>query len=343
MAIFFLVVGLEIKREIIKGQLRHLGNAILPIGAAIGGMIVPAVLFIIINASQPGTLRGWAIPTATDIAFTLAVMSLLGSRVKSSLKLFLLTLAIVDDIGSVAVIALFYGTSITFIPILTAVGIATTIIVLSRLRKMPMGLFVLLSIGFWVAVQKSGINASIAGVFLGLMAPLQSRTRLSVAERLERSLIPVSTFLVVPLFAFASLGLVFNSQMFSNSGSLPLVWGIFAGFVIGKVIGVTLASWILVKLRLSRLPEGTFWFQIIGVGFLAGIGFTVSVLITDVTFGASSSLAGAAKLSILVSSIVSAVIGYILLRHRPPRRIVSFLSRKIIKPHQHPSLPQNNR
>jgi len=316
MAIFFSVVGLEIKREIVKGQLRHFRTALLPIGAAVGGMLVPAILFIALTTNSPEAIRGWAIPTATDIAFALAVVSLLGNRVPSALKLFLLTLAIVDDLGSIAVIALFYGSSIAPLPVVGAVAIALGIIVLSRFRRISVWLFALLGIAFWYAVLKSGIHASIAGAFLGLLAPLTTRNGASVAEKLETAMIPVSTFLAVPLFAFASLGVTLSSAVFDAPGAITLGWGIFAGFVTGKVLGVSLTSWLLVKLKLSELPKGSNWFQLVGVGFLAGIGFTVSVFIADAAFAANPELTDAGKISILLASLVSAVGGYLFLRHR---------------------------
>ena len=316
MAIFFLVVGLEIKRELVKGQLRYAKTALLPIGAAIGGMIVPAVLFIAINANQPDSIQGWAIPTATDIAFALAIMSLLGNRVSPALKLFLLTLAIVDDIGSIAVIALFYGSGIVLIPALLAIGIAAVILIISKIDRMSVPLFVLLGIAFWYVVFKSGIHASIAGAFLGFLAPLKTRSGVSVAEKLETQAIPLATFFVVPLFAFSSLGLSLDGNAFSSSDTLLLAWGIIVGFVVGKLAGVSLTSWILVKLKLAELPHNTNWFQIIGVGFLAGVGFTVSVFIADIAFVGNNKFVNASKISVLLASIISAVCGYLFLRHR---------------------------
>ena len=316
MAIFFLVVGLEIKREAVNGQLRRFRTALLPIGAAIGGMVVPAILFIAINADNPESVRGWAIPTATDIALALAVMSLLGNRVSSSLKLFLLTLAIVDDLGSILVIALFYGSGIVLGPLFITALIALIILRLSWMKRLTLSLFVVLGVLFWIAMLKSGIHASIAGALLGFLAPLSSRNDKSVAEQLESSLIPVSTFFVVPLFAFASLGLNISNNPLSASGSKSLVWGIIIGFIAGKVIGISLVSWLLVRLGLSELPKNTNWFQLIGAGFLAGIGFTVSVFIADIAFEGEIGLLSAAKVSILIASLISGIGGYLFLRHR---------------------------
>jgi NhaA family Na+:H+ antiporter len=322
MAIFFLVVGLEIKREAVRGELKNGRTALLPIGAAIGGMIVPAAIFLLINHGQPYSVKGWAIPIATDIAFALGVMSLLGDRISSSLRLFLLTLAIVDDIGAILVIALFYSVSFSLLPFLLALSIATLILISNKWGEMPTIFFVVLGIALWIAVYKSGIHASIAGAFLGFLAPLRSTKRNSIAETLEKLLIPISTFIVVPLFAFASLGITLGVSSFGDNVK-PLVLGIICGLVIGKVAGVSLSAWILVKLRLAELPANTNWFQIIGVGFLAGIGFTVSVFITDLAFPVASSLNVVAKLSVLIASTISAITGYAFLRHR--RKVEAFL------------------
>lgn len=316
MAIFFLVVGLEIKREAVHGQLRKFRTALLPIGAAIGGMLVPAVLYVAINADNPEATRGWAIPIATDIAFVLAIMSLLGKRVSSSLKLFLLTLAIVDDIGSILVIALFYGAGISLLPLALAGLLAILILGLSKAKILTMPLFVGIAILFWLAIFKSGVHASIAGAFLGFLAPLKSHSSVSIAERLEAKMIPVSTFIVVPLFAFASLGLNFGNNPFGSDGAQPLFWGIIIGFIAGKVIGITLASWVLVNLKIADMPESTNWFQMIGVGLLAGVGFTVSVFIADIAFDTNAQLLQTAKVSILIASVISGVTGYMFLRHR---------------------------
>ena len=314
MAIFFLVVGLEIKREIVRGRLRDPRAAVLPIGAAIGGMIVPAVLFFMINQGQPETLRGWAIPIATDIAFAVAVMSLLGNRVSSALKLFLLTLAIVDDIGAVLIIALFYNSGLSPAFLIASLLLCGLILVLNRLKLMSVALFVLLSVVLWVFVYESGVHASITGALLGLLAPLAAYKGSSIAERLESASIPVSTFIVVPLFAFASLGIVVAIDTLSLGSTLA--WGIVIGLVFGKVIGVTLTSWVLVRPKLAVLPDKSNWFQLAGVGLLAGIGFTISVFIAELAFSDNASLMNTAKISILIASTVSAVAGYLFLRHR---------------------------
>lgn len=315
MAIFFLVVGLEIKREIVKGQLRNPRTAVLPIAAAIGGMVMPALFFLAFNYNHPATINGWAIPIATDIVFAIGVMSLLGNRVSSSLKLFLLTLAIVDDIGAIIIIALFYSTDTAPLYLLLATLIVITIMVINSWRAMTMPIFILLGVALWVAFFESGVHASIAGALLGLLAPLGQQRKGRIANKLEKVSIPISTFVVVPLFAFASLGIVLDANKL-NGESYPLVWGILAGLIIGKVLGITLTSWIVIKLKLAKLPHRTNWYQLIGVGFIAGIGFTVSVFVAELAFPSSDELTNIAKISVLVASTISAVIGYLFLRHR---------------------------
>lgn len=315
MAIFFLVVGLEIKREIIRGELGDIKNTILPIGAAIGGMIVPALLFLAFNYNQPANLNGWAIPIATDIAFALGVISLLGRRVSSSLKVFLLILAIVDDIGAILIIALFYGAGLKLFPLFIGAVIIGLVYLLRINKLINLPIFILAGLALWVAFYKSGIHPSIAGAIVGFIAPLDPHTRGSISERLERLTIPLSTLIIVPLFAFASLGISFGSVYLNSAQALALAGGITAGLVIGKVVGVVLASWLLVKLNVAKLPANTTWLQFTGVGLLAGIGFTVSVFIAELAFD-ESQLTNIAKTSIIVASSISAIGGYMFLRYK---------------------------
>jgi NhaA family Na+:H+ antiporter len=325
MAIFFLVVGLEIKREVVRGELRRLKTASLPIAAAIGGMIVPACIFLFFNMSHPDNVDGWAIPIATDIAFALGVISLLGRRVSQSLKIFLLTLAIADDIGAIIIIAVFYGSGLSIVPLIIALLVVIFLQLTSKKRFMTLPLFVALGLVLWVAVYKSGIHPSIAGVLLGFLAPLEATKRTSIAESLERYTIPLSTFFIVPLFAFANLGIVLSLNIISGDSSVALAWGIIVGLVIGKVVGITLASWLLIKLKISELPSNSDWFQLIGVGFIAGIGFTVSIFITELAFGSNEQLTEVAKICIIIASTISAISGYLFLRHR--KNVEEFLER----------------
>lgn len=310
MAVFFLVVGLEIKREMAHGELRKLRAAILPIAAAIGGMLVPALLYIAVNAGHGG-FSGWGIPMATDIAFAVGILALISKRVPATLKLFLLTLAVVDDIGAVIVIAVFYTAQLHIVPLLLSAIIFASILVLQWLRLLTLPAFVVLGILLWITIYSSGVHASIAGALLGLAAPIVARTRTSarraIAERLEKSLIPVSTFLVIPLFALANAGVILSASAFKEQDALLVGAGIMIGLVVGKVIGVLGASWLMVRLNLANLPEGVKWKHITGVGLLAGIGFTLSLFIAELNFDVT--FLSAAKISIFIASILSAGLG----------------------------------
>ncbi len=315
MTVFFLVVGLEIKREIIGGELKTLQTAVLPVAAAIGGMLVPAMLYMLINTNQAG-FNGWGIPMATDIAIALGLLLLLGKRVPSKLKIFLLTLAIVDDIGAIIVVTVFYNQQVNLLALLVAVLLVVVMVILSRSKFMTISIFALLGICLWLAFNASGINASIAGVVLGLLAPLTATKahKHPIAVRLERSLLPAATFIIVPLFVFANAGLTFKTTAFDDSGAVLAAFGIIVGLVIGKVVGITGATWLVVKFRLGRLPTGTTWSQFIGIGFLAGVGFTISIFITELAFSSDRSLIDAAKIGIFVGSVLSAGLGLYSLR-----------------------------
>lgn len=315
MAIFFLVVGLEIKREMVRGKLRTLRAASLPIMAAVGGMVVPALIYIGLNSGHAG-FSGWGIPMATDIAFAVGILALIGDRVPASLKLFLLTLAVVDDIGAVIVIAIFYTAHLSTVPLLLAATILVCILALQKLRRLNLPLFAVLGILLWVAVHASGVHASIAGAMLGLAAPIVARTKTSVnkaiAERLERALIPISTFLVIPLFALANAGVVLSLEAFKENDALLVGVGVICGLVIGKVVGILGASWLMVRFNFASLPAGVRWPHIAGVGILGGIGFTLSLFIAELGLD-SPTLLAAAKISIFIASILSAIFGLALL------------------------------
>lgn len=315
MTVFFLVVGLEIKREIISGELKALQTAVLPIAAAIGGMVVPALLYLMINVNQAG-FNGWGIPMATDIAIALGLLMLLGKRVPSKLKIFLLTLAIVDDIGAIIVIAVFYNQQVNTLALLVAALLTLIMVLLNRTRFMTLSIFTLLGICLWLAVHESGINASITGVLLGLLAPLTATKahKHPIAVSLEKALLPAATFIIVPLFVFANAGLTFRAPSFNDSGAILAGFGIVIGLVIGKVVGITGATWLVVKLKLGKLPTNTSWSQFIGIGFLAGVGFTISIFITHLAFGDNRNLIDAAKVGIFIGSIVSAGLGLYSLR-----------------------------
>ncbi len=314
MAIFFLVVGLELKRELVKGKLRDRGTALLPIAAAIGGMIVPAIIFLAINAGLE-TARGWAIPTATDIAIAIGFLALLGDRIPTSLRLFLLTLAIVDDVGTVIVIGLFYSVDANFAMLLAAALLSGLVLLLAKMKLLNMPVFIIAGILLWLTLQASGIHPSIAGALLGLLAPVKRRkSGEPLAERLERFTIPASTLVVVPLFAFANTGIPLSFDAFPHDAALPLTGGIILGLVAGKTIGVLLGSWLIIKLGFSSLPTSTNWMHILGAGLLAGIGFTVSIFVTELAF-TGEQLATISKLSIFAASAISAVLGLLVLRY----------------------------
>ncbi len=313
MAFFFLVVGLEIKRELVRGELRDLKIASLPIVAAIGGMVVPALIYISFN-TEPNLIRGWGIPIATDIAFAVGILTLLGKRVPLSLKLFLLTLAIADDIGAIIVIALFYAEIIHFGYLFASILLVVGLWVFKSRLTGKLGLFVCLGIVLWITTHLSGIHASIVGAAMGLLAPLSKTPKgRSVAEKLEKSFLPASTFVALPVFAFANAGVVLTSRAFTEPASGSVMWGIILGLVIGKTVGIVAATWLMVRLGKARLPRGTSWPQITGVGLIAGIGFTVSIFVTELAFGASAPLIETAKISIFIASAISALFGSIVL------------------------------
>lgn len=313
MAFFFLVVGLEIKRELVSGELRDPRKAALPIAAAVGGMIFPAIIYLVFNLN-PETVQGWGIPIATDIAFAVAVLSLLGRRVPLSLKVFLLTLAIVDDIGAITVIALFYAEIINYWFLLASAGIVATLLLLRKWLSGKLLIFCIIGVVLWITTHLSGIHASIVGAILGLLASTSALPGLnSNNKRLEVISLPISTFVALPIFALANAGVVFTLAVFDQSYAFSVSAGIVAGLIIGKFVGISLAAWLMVRFGIAKLPDDVNWRQIIGVSFIAGIGFTVSIFITELAFADQPELAHLAKLSIFVASAVAALIGGTLL------------------------------
>lgn len=313
MAVFFLVVGFEIKKEIVHGELRKPSVAILPVIAALGGMLVPALLYAVFNAGQ-ASVSGWGIPMATDIAFAVAVMSLLGDRVPSMLKLMLLTLAIADDIGAIIVIALFYAHGTQLLPIALALGLIAALAYGRHWLGKSMFVFLGLGCVLWVLLHLGGVHASIAGAILGLLAPVSRGHMLT--ERLERFALPLSTFVVLPIFAFANAGVPLSFAALTAAPMISL--GIVSGLVVGKVTGIFLATWVIVKLGIAQLPRGITWRHILGLGMLAGIGFTVSLFIAGLAF-TSDGYENAAKLSVLIGSLLSAGLASLFFLHRPAR------------------------
>jgi NhaA family Na+:H+ antiporter len=313
MAVFFFLVGLEIKRELIRGELSTFGQAVLPVLAAVGGMAVPAAVYVAINAGDPAALKGWAIPTATDIAFSVGVLALLGSRVPVSLKIFLLALAIIDDLGAIVIIALFYTEHLSWTMLApAAVGVAVLWALNARGVARPAP-YVLTGLFIWVCVLKSGVHATLAGVVVALAIPLRSDApeQPSLLEQLEENLHPWVAFGVLPLFAFANAGVSLQGLSLAKlTESVPL--GIAAGLFPGKAIGILGATWLAVALGLARKPEGATWAQIAGVCVLGGVGFTMSLFIGTLAF-ADPVHAAQVRLGVLAGSLLSAAIGYLVL------------------------------
>jgi NhaA family Na+:H+ antiporter len=317
MGVFFLLVGLEIKRELLDGQLSTWPRRILPGVAAGGGMIAPALLFVVFNSGSPETLRGWAIPTATDIAFALGVLAMLGSRVPVSLKIFLTALAILDDLGAVAIIAAFYTSSISPLWLAAALAMLAVLIGLNWLGVRKLAIYLPLGAMLWFFLLKSGVHATLSGVALALTVPMTtSRGRpddaSSPLHKLEHVLQPWVAFLIVPVFGFANAGV---SLAGINLASLimPVPLGIAAGLFFGKQVGVFLAAWTVIKLDWADCPEDASMAQVYGVAVLCGIGFTMSLFIGLLAFPDSELLQGQVKVGVLMGSIISAVTGSILL------------------------------
>jgi NhaA family Na+:H+ antiporter len=306
MTVFFFVVGLEIKRELVRGELRDRRTASLPILAAIGGMVVPALIYAAINVGGAGS-RGWAIPMATDIAFAVVVIAILGARVPAQLKLFLLTLAIVDDIGAIIVIATFYSDGIAFGWLAGAGCAIGAIVVMQRLRYRNPAFYVLPAFVLWVCTLQSGVHATIAGVVLGLLTPARPFGGHDLIEHLEARIHPWSSFLVIPLFALANAGVNLELTTIEHAATSPIAWGVVAGLVVGKPLGIMAATSLGILLRLGRLPIGVSFRHIFGAACLAGIGFTVSLFVAELSFhGVRLS---EAKTGILVASLLGAALG----------------------------------
>ena len=314
MALFFLMIGLEVKRELMVGALASREQAIFPLIAAVGGMVVPGLLFLLFNGSDEVTRSGWAIPTATDIAFALGILALLGSRVPPALKIFLMALAIIDDLGAIIIIALFYTNELSMTALAVAAAAIAVLALLNATNVRSTAVYLLVGMVLWTAVLKSGVHATLAGVIVGFFIPLAKKDGHSPAEQLEHGLHPWVSWLILPLFAFANAGVVLDGISAGDMFSL-LPLGIMVGLLIGKPLGITLFCWLAVRMGLAKLPQGTTMSNIVAVGVLCGIGFTMSIFIASLAFGdIDPALITLAKLGILIGSIASAVIGYLLLR-----------------------------
>ena len=345
MALFFFVVGLEIKRELVTGDLSSFRAAALPAIAALGGMVVPAALYLTLNGAGEAS-RGWGIPMATDIAFAVGIVALLGARVSPKIKLFLLTLAIVDDIGAIAVIAIFYTSDLSTNWLLIAVAGLAAVWLLQRLRVWVIPIYVALGIFIWYATLESGVHATIAGVALGLLTPARpllnqrdaqqivdalpsnanvaevrhasflAQESVPLTERLENMLHPFTAFMIIPIFALANAGISLSSDKISAAASSSVTMGIVLGLVVGKPLGIALFAWVATRFGFP-LPDGVRWPQFIGMGFAAGIGFTVSIFVAGLAFE-SYAITDLAKIGILAASLVAAIAALLLLRLGDP-------------------------
>lgn len=314
MAIFFLLVGLEVKREIFVGQLSKLSKAILPVFAAVGGMAVPAGVYLGLSAGDATASNGWAIPAATDIAFAIGVLALVGSRVPPALKVFLVAVAIIDDIGAILIIALFYTAELSTEALIGAAFFGLILLALNRRRVTSLVPYALVGVALWVCVLKSGVHATLAGVIVAFAIPLVGRDegKRSPATQLEHDLHPYVMFVIMPLFAFANAGIPL-AGVGLDALLEPIPLGIAMGLLVGKPVGILLASWIPVRFGLCALPSGTTWAQIAGVSFLAGIGFTMSLFIGTLAFDTPEA-ARAVRIGVLCGSTIAGVLGYLILR-----------------------------
>ncbi|KAA1420279.1 Na+/H+ antiporter NhaA [Nocardioides humilatus] len=312
MVVFFFVVGLEIKYELVEGDLRDPRTAALPVVAAIGGMVVPALLYLAVAGRDAAA--GWGIPMATDIAFAVGVLGLLGSRLPSAARLFLLTLAIVDDIGAIVVIAVFYTDDLALGWLAAAVG-GLLVVVGLRVAGVRWWLpYLAVGVLVWLALLQSGVHATLAGVALGLLTPA------ATAAGLQQRVHPLSAYVVLPVFALANAGVALGSGVLDGDGSAAVALGVGAGLVLGKPLGILLACFVAVRVRLARLPDGVGWAQLTGIGAVAGIGFTVSLFIAGLSFPDAPALTEAAKVGVLAGSVLAAAAGLALLARVSPRQ-----------------------
>ena len=310
MALFFLLIGLEVKRELLEGQLSKPSQVVLPGAAAIGGMVVPALIYWYINKDYPDALDGWAIPMATDIAFALGVLALLGKRVPVSLKLFLMTLAIIDDLGAIIVIAVFYSSELSGVSLMLAAACLIALIAMNRMGVIKVAPYMIIGLILWVCVLKSGVHATLAGVTLAFCIPLRTKnSETSPLLTIEHALHPWVAYAILPLFAFANAGVSLSGvTLHSFVSHVPM--GIAAGLLIGKTVGVFGLTWIAIKTGMAALPAGANWGQVFGVAILCGIGFTMSLFVGSLAFVAGSDYVGMDRMGILTGSILAALIGY---------------------------------
>lgn len=317
MAIFFLLIGLEVKREILEGHLSSLSQIALPGIAAVGGMVVPAVIYLLFNQNNTIAVNGWAIPTTTDIAFALGILSLLGNRVPVSLKMFLMALAIIDDLGAIVIIAIFYTTELSTLSLIVAGISLSVLIALNIFGVSKKAAYFIVGTVLWVSVLKSGVHATLAGVALAFTIPLNAKDEnnqsISPLKEIEHNLHFWVAFFILPLFAFMNAGVNVTQISFNQmAGSVPL--GIMLGLFVGKQVGVFGFSWLAIKLKIAKLPKGSNWMQLYGVSVLTGIGFTMSLFILSLAFEDDSIFQYTDKLAILIGSFMSGIVGYLVLK-----------------------------
>ena len=314
MAIFFFLVGLEIKREVIRGELSSIDKAALPLFAALGGIIGPALIFAALNWNDPTSLRGWAIPAATDIAFAMGVLALLGTRAPVSLKILLLAIAIIDDLAAILIIALFYTENLSVFALMLASLGAAGLVALNKSRVKTITPYVLLGAFMWVCVLKSGVHATMAGVITALAIPIdgESQDAPSPLETIEHALHPWVAFLILPLFAFANAGVSFSNMSFGDLAA-PLPLGIAFGLFFGKQAGVFLLTVLAVRLGFATLPQQTSWLQVYGLACLTGIGFTMSLFIGTLAFE-DAAVMNSVRLAVMLGSVAAGLAGYTILR-----------------------------
>lgn len=315
MVIFFLVVGMEIKREVVFGELKSLKKTILPISAAIGGMIVPAIIYALFNYKE-ATITGWGIPMATDIAFALGILSLVGRKAPKGIVVFLTALAIVDDLGAIIVIAIFYTSQISWIALIMGLIVLIALILANRFKVRFTAVYVILGILLWICVLKSGIHATIAGVLLGMVLPAGKNIhefKTSILYKIEHTLTPWSSFFVMPIFALANSGITIDLYSLSTTLLEPVSLGIMFGLFVGKQLGIFGASYILIKLKVAKLPSQVTKRHLYGASVLGGIGFTMSIFVSSLSFSDEMVLS-TAKISIIIASILAAIFGTIIFK-----------------------------
>ena len=317
MAIFFFFVTLEIKREFLQGELSNFKQALLPIIAAVGGMVVPALIYVIVNLGDPETLNGWAIPSATDIAFSLGVLSLLGKRVPLSLKVFLTALAIIDDLGAILIIAIFYSGDLNIKYLSLMLGAFIILLIINKFNIKKFLPYLIVGIFLWDFTHNSGIHATIAGVLLAMTIPHRDKEKdFSLLIKVEHAISPYVAFGIMPIFAFANAGVSLEGLSFSTLlNKVPL--GIVLGLFVGKQLGVFVFSYISIKLKIAQMPSNTSWYNFYGVGILTGIGFTMSLFVGNLAFAENMQYMDGVKIGVLAGSLLSTLAGYFLILLTP--------------------------